>query len=214
MLLDYAVTEMGCFDDYLDAAPRAKNMRGNGINTFLLHVYECFTFRQTKFVTATLIAKASLKSFYSRLDFKVIKYFVTYPNFEEARKQFNYNSGKYKALKKQTIGLQCHITIPRRVTIIQYNRIDFNENKDMFKDLNGFPPSYDWSPYEYIDAKVKNKVDKTKGQLTGDEIEKETKNYMEYLNHNPNWLKTITIEIDKLLIYCEYIDFFIIMYMQ
>ena len=27
MLVDYAVTEMGCFDDYLDAAPRAKTMR-------------------------------------------------------------------------------------------------------------------------------------------------------------------------------------------
>ena len=37
---------------------------------------------------------------------------------------------------------------------------------------------------------------------------------MEYLNHNPNWLKTITIEIDKLLINCEYINFFMIMYMQ
>ena len=46
MLVDYAVTEMGCFDDYSDAAPRAKNMRENGITTFLLHVYQCVTFRQ------------------------------------------------------------------------------------------------------------------------------------------------------------------------
>ena len=30
-------------------------------------------------------------------------------------------------------------------------------------------------------------------------MEKETKYYVEYLNHNPNWLKTITIEIDKFL---------------
>ena len=38
VLVDYAVTEMGCFGDYSDAAPRAKTMRGNGITTFLLHV--------------------------------------------------------------------------------------------------------------------------------------------------------------------------------
>ena len=37
---------------------------------------------------------------------------------------------------------------------------------------------------------------------------------MEYLNHNPNWLKTITIEIDKLLVYHEYINFFMKMYIQ
>ena len=43
MLVEYAVTEMGCFDDYSDAAPRAKSMRGNGINTFLLHVTQCIT---------------------------------------------------------------------------------------------------------------------------------------------------------------------------
>ena len=58
MLVDYAVTEMGCFGDYSDAAPRAKTMRGNGITTFLLHVYQCTTFHQTQLVTATLIAKA------------------------------------------------------------------------------------------------------------------------------------------------------------
>ena len=53
-----------------------------------------------------------------------------------------------------------------------------------------------------------NKVDKTKGQLIGDEMEKETKHYVVYLNHNPNWIETINIEIDKLLIDREYIDFF------
>ena len=46
MLVDYSVTEMGCFDDYLDAAPHAKAMRVNGITTFLLHVAQCITFRQ------------------------------------------------------------------------------------------------------------------------------------------------------------------------
>ena len=45
-------------------------------------------------------------------------------------------------------------------------------------------------------------------------MEKLTKHYIESLNRNPNWLKTITIEIDKLLIDCEYIYFFVQMYMQ
>ena len=37
---------------------------------------------------------------------------------------------------------------------------------------------------------------------------------MESINHYPNWLKTITIEIDKFLINREYFDFFMQMYMQ
>ena len=45
-------------------------------------------------------------------------------------------------------------------------------------------------------------------------MKKETKHYVEYLNHNPNWLKTIAIEIDKFLIDREYIMFFMQMYMQ
>ena len=45
-------------------------------------------------------------------------------------------------------------------------------------------------------------------------MEKETKYYVEYLNHDPNWLKTITIEIDKFLIDREYINFFMKIYMQ
>ena len=108
MLLDYAVTEMGFFDDYSDAAPHAKNMRGNGITTFLLHVDQCITFRQTDIVTATLIAEALLKSFFSSLCFKVINYFATSPHFKEARKRFNYDSGESKALQKKTNGLKCH----------------------------------------------------------------------------------------------------------
>ena len=57
MLVDDVFTDMGWFDDYLDAAPRAKTMRGNGITTFLLHVSQCITLSQTKFVTATLISE-------------------------------------------------------------------------------------------------------------------------------------------------------------
>ena len=46
MLVDYAVTEMGLFYDYSDAAPRAKTMRVNGITTFILHVSQCIIFRK------------------------------------------------------------------------------------------------------------------------------------------------------------------------
>ena len=46
ILVDYAVTDMGCFDDYSDAAPRGKTMGGNGITTFILHVAQCITFHQ------------------------------------------------------------------------------------------------------------------------------------------------------------------------
>ena len=38
-------------------------------------------------------------------------------------------------------------------------------------------------------------------------MEKETKHSVEYLSHNPNQLKTITIEIDKFLTDHEYIKF-------
>ena len=37
---------------------------------------------------------------------------------------------------------------------------------------------------------------------------------MEYLNHDTNWLMTITMEIDKSLIDREYINLFMQMYMQ
>ena len=45
-------------------------------------------------------------------------------------------------------------------------------------------------------------------------MEKETKNYVEYLNHDLNWLKTISIEMDRVMINCEYIELFIQIYMQ
>ena len=46
MLVEYAATEMGFIDDYLDTAPKGKNIRGNGITTFLLHVAQCIIFNQ------------------------------------------------------------------------------------------------------------------------------------------------------------------------
>ena len=132
-----------------------QNNEGKWYYYLYFHVAQCITFYRTITFTATLIAKVFLKSFYSRLGFKVIKYFVTSPNFEVARKQVHCESGKSKALQKNKISLQGYLTIPRRVTFIYDNRIDSNENKDVFKDLNEFSPSYNWFPYEYIDSEVK-----------------------------------------------------------
>ena len=98
MLVDYAVTAMGFFDDHLDVAPCAKTIRLNGLTTFILHVAQYITFNQTESVTETLISEAQFKSLYSRLPFKVIKDFAMSPNFEEARKRFHYESGKSKEL--------------------------------------------------------------------------------------------------------------------
>ena len=114
---------------------------------------------------------------------------------------------------RKKIALHFYLTNPRRVKILHDNWIDFNENRDVFKDLNEVPTSDDWFPYEYIDAEVNKKLDKTKKRIAGNEMEKYTKHYVEYLNHDPNWLKMITIEVDKLLINCENINFVIIMYM-
>ena len=96
MLVEYAVIEMGFLNNYSDASPQGKSMRGNGITTFLLYVSQCIISNKNRVKTA-LIADALLKSFYSRLGFKVIKDFSNSPNFEEARKRFHYESGKSKA---------------------------------------------------------------------------------------------------------------------
>ena len=58
------------------------------------------------------------------------------------------------------------------------------------------------------------KLEKTKVQLAGDKMKKGAKHYLGYLNNDPNWLKTINIEIDEILINREYINLFIIMYIQ
>ena len=162
---------MGCFDDYSDAAPRAKTMRGNGITTLVLHVDQCITFHLKKIVTATLIAKALLNSFYSRLGFKFIKYLWHLLILRFLASNF-IMSQEYPKHCRKTIGLQCYLTIPWRVTFLYENQIDLNENKDVFKYLNEFLPWYYWFPYEYINAEAKKKVEKTKRQLSGDEMEK------------------------------------------
>ena len=88
---------MGFLDDYSNADPNHKIIRGNDITTFLFHVAQCIIFCLTNSVKTILIANASLKSFYSRLGFRVIKYFVTSTTFEAARSRFHYEKGKSKA---------------------------------------------------------------------------------------------------------------------
>ena len=57
MLVDYAITQMGSFDDYLDAALRAKTKRVNGNTTFLLHVTQCITFHQQNLLQKHLLPR-------------------------------------------------------------------------------------------------------------------------------------------------------------
>ena len=118
MLVEYAATEMGFLDDYSDAEPNQKSNRGNVITTFLLHATQCIIFNQTNRVKKILISEASLKSFYSRLGFKIINDFTTSTDFEEAHSRFHYETGKSKAEQEKTTGLQCLHTIPRCVTFL------------------------------------------------------------------------------------------------
>ena len=112
--VSFCRTYMGIFyhDYYSDTAPQGKIMRGNGITTFILHVAQCIILNKKKCVKTTIIAKASLKSFYSKLGFKVIKDFANSPNCEEARKQFNYESGKSKADQKKNYWLKMFTNYP------------------------------------------------------------------------------------------------------
>ena len=84
LLVEYAATEMGFLDDYYDADPDQKSIRGNSITTFLFHVAQCIIFCLTNCVKTILIANASLKTFDSRLGFTVIKDLVTSTTFEVA----------------------------------------------------------------------------------------------------------------------------------
>ena len=110
MFVEYAATEMGFLDDYLDADPDHKIIRGNGVTTFLLHLAQCIIFNEANRIKTKLIDNASLKSFYSGLGFKVIKDFATSTNFEEARRLFSYETGKSKADQKKV--LACSVSTP------------------------------------------------------------------------------------------------------
>ena len=63
-----------------------------------------YNFQSNKnFVKTTLIANALLNLFYSYLGFKVIKDLMTSTNFEEACRQFHYETGKYKTDQKKLL---------------------------------------------------------------------------------------------------------------
>ena len=53
------------------------------------------------------------------------------------------------------------------------------------------------------------KVDKTRDELTGDEITYDTRQYIDCLQHDPYCVGRIKNDINKLLVNREYIDFFI-----
>ena len=63
MLIGYEAIEMGFLDDYSDADPNHKSIRGNGITTYLFHVAQCIIFCLINSVKTILNANASLKTF-------------------------------------------------------------------------------------------------------------------------------------------------------
>ena len=46
MLVEYAATEIGFLDDYLNAYPNPKSIRVNGITKFILHLAQCIIFNK------------------------------------------------------------------------------------------------------------------------------------------------------------------------
>ena len=119
-----------------------------------------------------------------------------------------------KQNRKKTIGLQCLYTIPRRVTFLHDNRINFNIHKNVFRDLDVNSTSETWFPNKYIEDYIKKKVDKTRGQVASDEMEYDIRQYIDSLKHDPFWVGIIMNDINKLLVNSEYIDFFIQIYIQ
>ena len=128
--------------------------------------------------------------------------------------RFHYETGKSKAEQKKTIGLQCLYTIPRRVTFLHDDRINFNIHKNVFRYLDINSTSKTWFPKKYIEYEIKKKVDKTRGQLASDEMTYDIRPCIYCLKQNPSWVGRIKNDINKLLVNREYIDFFIQIYEQ
>ena len=83
----------------------------------------------------------------------------------------------------------------------------------MFRILYVDPTLENWFPNKYIEAEIKKKVDKTRGQLASDEMKNEMRQYIDSLNHDPQWVRRIMNDINKLPVKREYIDFFMQIYM-
>ena len=118
---------------------------------------KCIIFCLNDSVKTILIANASLKKFYSRLGLTVIKDFATSTTFDAAHRWFHYEKGKSKADQKNTIGLQCLHTIPRRVTFLHDNRMNLNIQKNVFRYLDDISTSETWFPKKYIEDEINKK---------------------------------------------------------
>ena len=84
----------------------------------------------------------------------------------------------------------------------------------MSRDLDGISTSETWFPKKYIEDEINKKVDKTRDELARDEIAYDFRQYIDCLQHHPFWVGIIKNDINKLLVNCEYIDFFIQIYEQ
>ena len=84
----------------------------------------------------------------------------------------------------------------------------------MFRYLYVDPTSKTWFLNKYIESDIKKKLDKTRGQLSSDEMEYEIRHCIDSLNHDPIWVRRITNDTNKSLVNREYIDFFMQIYMQ
>ena len=85
---------------------------------------------------------------------------MTSTTFEADRRQFHYETGRSKADQKKTIVLQCLHTIPRRVTFLHDDRMNFNVHKNVFRYLYGISRSETWFPNKYIEDEINKKVEK------------------------------------------------------
>ena len=139
---------------------------------------------------------------------------MTSTTFEADCSRFHYEEGKSKAQQKQTIGLQCLYTIPRRVRVLHDNRINFNMHKNEFRYLDGISTSETWFLNKYIEYDIKKKVDKTREQLACDEMAYDIRQYRYFLKHDPYCAGRIKNDINKFLVNREYTDFFIQIYIQ
>ena len=84
----------------------------------------------------------------------------------------------------------------------------------MFRNLDVNSTPETWFPNKYIEDETKKKVDKTREQLASYEMAYDIRQYIDYLKHNPFWVGRINNDINKLLVNCEYINFFIQIYIQ
>ena len=84
----------------------------------------------------------------------------------------------------------------------------------MFRDLYVNSTSENWFPNKYIEDEIRKKIDKTREQHESDEVTYDIRQYIDSLTHDPFWVERIKNDINKLLVKCEYIYFFIQIYKQ